>query len=88
MTITTDTQVEVLLEQHPETVRYFILNKVSPFSCAGAYPKSLGEMLMARHVNDVAGFIAGLNAMIDEKRLSSDSTDNLADNPDALPHRK
>lgn len=64
MIITTDTQVEVLLEQHPEAVRYFILNKLSPFSCAGAYPKTLGEMLTDCCVDDIAGFIAGLNAAL------------------------
>jgi hypothetical protein len=67
MTITADIQVEELLEKYPQTVGYFIMNKVSPFSCAGAYPKTLGEMLTARNVPDAAGFIRGLNELIEKK---------------------
>ncbi len=81
MTTTPDTQVEALLEQHPETVRYFILNNVSPFSCAGAYPKPLGEMLTACGVDDVAGFIAGLNAVIHQSTWAVNSTDNQGVSP-------
>lgn len=59
--ITPDTQVEELMEKYPATVTYFIMNKVSPVSCAGAYPKSLGQMLADRKVADIDGFIKGLN---------------------------
>jgi hypothetical protein len=63
--ITAETQVEEIMEKYPQTVAYFIKNKVSPFSCAGAFPKTLGELLAARNVGDAAGFIKGLNEMIE-----------------------
>nr|WP_320049150.1 hypothetical protein [uncultured Desulfuromonas sp.] len=64
MIITSDTLVEEILEVSPGVVRYFILNKVKPFTCAGAFPQTLGELLARYHVEDVEGFIAGLNAFI------------------------
>ncbi|HKK01305.1 MAG TPA: hypothetical protein VJ955_03980 [Desulfuromonadales bacterium] len=64
MAITTDIQVEELLEKYPQVVGYFIAHKLSPFSCAGAYPKTLGEMLAARQVQDIDGFVKGLNELI------------------------
>ena len=62
--ITADTQVEELMDKYPETVRYFIMNKVSPISCAGAYPTPLGEMLTAKKVQNIEDFINGLNDFI------------------------
>lgn len=67
VTITADIQVEELMDQYPETVTYFIMNKVSPISCAGAYPKTLGEMLASKKVEDIDGFIKGLNDFMADK---------------------
>jgi len=64
MIITSDTLVEEILDVSTGVVRYFILNKVKPFTCAGAFPQTLGELLARYHVEDVEGFIAGLNAFI------------------------
>jgi hypothetical protein len=64
MQITKETLVEEILDAHPQSVSYFIMNKVSPFSCAGAFPTTLGEMLASRKVEDVDGFIHGLNEAI------------------------
>ncbi len=64
MTITSDTPVEEILDASPGVVRYFILNKVRPFTCAGAFPQTLGALLARYHVEDVEGFIDGLNAFI------------------------
>lgn len=65
--ITADIQVEELMDKYPETVMYFIMNKVSPVSCAGAYPKTLGEMLASRNIEDIDGFIKGLNDFMAQK---------------------
>jgi hypothetical protein len=64
MQITKETLVEEILDTYPQSVSYFIMNKVSPFSCAGAFPTSLGEMLASRKVEDVEGFIRGLNEAV------------------------
>lgn len=64
MQITKETLVEEILDTYPQSVSYFIMNKVSPFSCAGAYPTSLGEMLTSRKVADIEGFIRGLNEAV------------------------
>jgi hypothetical protein len=64
MIITANTQVEKILDLDPGIVRYFILNKVRPFTCGGAYPKTLGDLLATAKVEDAEGFIAGLNAYV------------------------
>ncbi|MDY0189948.1 MAG: hypothetical protein RBR22_04360 [Desulfuromonas sp.] len=71
MIITVNTQVEEILDLDPSIVRYFIRNKVRPFTCAGAYPKTLGDLLATSKVADVEGFIAGLNAYIAVEMKSS-----------------
>ena len=40
---------------------------ISPFSCAVAYRSTLGEMLRAQKVEDIDGFIAGLNEFFEHK---------------------
>jgi len=67
VTITAGIQVEELMDKYPETVAYFIMNKVSPISCAGAYPKTLGEMLASKNIQDIDGFIKGLNDFMAKK---------------------
>ncbi|SEA15458.1 hypothetical protein SAMN05660420_01406 [Desulfuromusa kysingii] len=64
MQISKETLVEDILDAYPQCVSYFIMNKVSPFSCAGAFPSTLGEMLKSRKVEDIEGFIHGLNEAI------------------------
>lgn len=64
MTITSETLVEEILDLDSRVVRYFILNKVKPFTCGGAYPQALGALLARYNVEDVEGFIAGLNEFI------------------------
>nr|WP_320114714.1 hypothetical protein [uncultured Desulfuromonas sp.] len=71
MTITAETLVEEILDRDPRAVRYFILNNVKPFTCGGAYPQPLGDLLARYNVEDVEGFIAGLNAFIDAGMESS-----------------
>ncbi len=68
MVVTTETPVEKLMEETPECIAYFIENRVSPFSCAGAYPATLGEMLSAQKVEDIDGFVAGLNDFFERKK--------------------
>lgn len=62
--ITGDMQVETIMEKYPQTVTYFIMNKVSPISCAGAYPKTLEEMLTLKKVENIQEFIQGLNKFL------------------------
>ena len=71
MTITSETLVEEILDLDPRVVRYFILNNVKPFTCGGAYPQTLGELLARYNVEDVDGFMAGLNAFIADEIESS-----------------
>jgi hypothetical protein len=66
--ITANTQVEELMDLYPETITYFIINKVSLISCAGAYPTTLGEMMSAKKVKNIAEFIDGLNDLVKQKK--------------------
>lgn len=60
--VTMDTPAEEVLNL-PGAMTYCVKNGVSPFSCAGDYPGSIGELLARRNVKDPAGFIAGLNEL-------------------------
>ncbi|EAT14683.1 hypothetical protein HTZ97_12405 [Desulfuromonas acetoxidans] len=71
MTITSETLVEEILDLDSRVVRYFILNKVKPFTCGGAYPQTLSELLARYGVEDVEAFIAGLNTFIADEIESS-----------------
>lgn len=66
--ITADKQVEELMEKYPETCTYFIMNKVSPISCAGPYPTTLGELLTKKKVQNFDAFIKGLNDFLEQKQ--------------------
>jgi hypothetical protein len=59
--ITSETPVEEIVGQYPAAIRYGIEHGVSLFSCAGAFPRPLGELLRAKGIEDVEAFIAGLN---------------------------
>jgi hypothetical protein len=58
--ISADMQVEELL-RIPGAMAWCIQHGVSPFSCAGAFPASLGRLLEIKHVADPAGFIELMN---------------------------
>jgi hypothetical protein len=64
--ITRDTQVEDIVDI-PGIVGYFIQNGVSPITCSGAFPQTLGRLLEIKKVADPDAFIDGLNAFIKEK---------------------
>ena len=66
--ITADTQVEKIMEQYPQMVSYFIQNGVSPISCAGAFPTTIGKLLAIKKVQDIDGFIKGLNDFISKNQ--------------------
>jgi hypothetical protein len=65
MKVTRETQVEDIV-QIPGAVSYFIERGVSPISCSGAFPQSLGRLLELKKVADPERFIAELNAWIEE----------------------
>lgn len=66
MKITRDTMVEDVF-QIPGVMEYCLMNRVSIFSCAGAYPQSFGRLLENRQVSDPEAFLEGLNAFLAEK---------------------
>lgn len=61
-----ETPVEEVLEKFPGIITYFIKNGVSPFSCAGAYPASIGKLLEVKKITKPENFIKGLNQYIKE----------------------
>lgn len=63
MRITKDTQVEEIMKIKG-VVSYFIEHGVSPISCSGAFPQSLGKLLSLKKVADPDAFIEGLNAYV------------------------
>ena len=58
--ITRDSQIEDLL-QVPGTVAWFVEHGLSPFSCAGAFPGTLGRLLELKGVQDADAFIKALD---------------------------
>ncbi len=67
--ITKDTPVESILDL-PGVIAYCIKNGVSPYTCAGSYPLTLGKLLETRRVPDPEGFIQGLNEVVEGKTTS------------------
>jgi len=61
--ITRDTPVEEFIEK-PGVIAYCVKNGVSPYSCSGDYPCSLGRLLETAKLADADGFIAGLNDVL------------------------
>lgn len=61
--VTPDTLVEEVLDR-PGVIAYCIKNGITPFTCSGDYPCSLGKLLETRKHPDPDGFIAGLNALL------------------------
>lgn len=64
--ITRDTQVEDVV-RIPGIVSYFIRNGVSPITCSGAFPQTLGRLLEIKKVRDPDAFINGLNVFLKER---------------------
>lgn len=65
--ITRDTDIELLLAT-PGVVTWFVMRGISPFSCFGAYPGTVGRLLEARQVADPEGFILELNTFLDARQ--------------------
>lgn len=61
-----NTPVEEILE-HRDCVGYFIGHGVSPFTCSGAFPQSLGKLLEIKDIRNPQAFIDGLNEFLKEK---------------------
>ena len=65
--ITRDTQVEEIVNI-PGIVSYFIQNGVSPITCSGAFPQTLGRLLEIKKVPDPEAFIDGLNNFLKKRK--------------------
>jgi hypothetical protein len=62
--ITLETNLEDLMNK-PGVISWFIQHGVSPFSCYGTFPGTLGKLLEIKHVPNVDAFLRGLNAFLD-----------------------
>jgi len=67
--ITKDTLVEDIIKEYPDVISYFIQKGVSPISCSGPFPASLGTLLDIKNVDNVDGFIKELNEFIRNKKI-------------------
>ena len=68
--LTRDTQIEDLLAT-PGVVTWFVTRRISPFSCAGAYPGTVGQLLEAQRVEDPEAVIRELDAFLRARREPS-----------------
>jgi hypothetical protein len=76
MVVTKDTQVEEVVKIKG-VISYFIQRGVSPISCSGAFPQSLGNLLSIKKVADPDAFIEGLNEYIaSQSQELKDRTDD------------
>ena len=66
--ITKDTIVEDIVNIDG-VITYFLQHRVSPVTCSGAFPQSLGKLLEIKKVEDPDAFIAGLNAFLSERAI-------------------
>jgi len=73
-TVTLDTLVEKILEEHPEAIEYGIMQGVRFMFCVGAYPTSLGDLLAAKNVADPQKFVDGLNDFLASYKSDQDQT--------------
>ena len=62
--ITLETPVEEVL-QVPGALVWCLQNRVSLFSCHGAFPASLGRLLELKGVGDPAGFVERMNRALE-----------------------
>jgi hypothetical protein len=67
--ITRDTQVEEIVKI-PGIISYFIKHGVSPITCDGAFPQSIGRLLEIKKVPDPGSFINGLNVYLGELTIA------------------
>ena len=58
--ITQESELEDLMKK-PGIISWFIQHGVSPFSCYGTFPGTLGKLLEIKHVSHVQAFIRELN---------------------------
>jgi hypothetical protein len=65
--LTRDTQVEDLMGV-PGIIPWLIQRGISPFSCCGAFPDTLGRLLELKGVEDVDGFIRELDETVSGTR--------------------
>ena len=71
--ITRDTQVEQIV-RIPGIVSYFIQRGVSPVTCSGAFPQTLGRLLEIKKVPDPKVFIAELNAFLKQRDVAPEGS--------------
>jgi hypothetical protein len=69
--ITPQTQVEEIVKI-PGIISYFIEHGVSPITCDGAFPQTIGRLLEIKKVPDPDGFINGLNTFLKEMATAFD----------------
>lgn len=65
--VTKETLVEDIVAI-PGMISYFIQHGVSPITCSGAYPQTLGRLLEIKKVHDPDAFIDGVNAFLKRGR--------------------
>lgn len=66
MKITKDTMVEDVYKV-PGILEYCLQNRVTIFTCSGAYPRSFGDLLAIKKVENPEAFLDGLNAYLKEQ---------------------
>ncbi|AEE14505.1 hypothetical protein Thena_0876 [Thermodesulfobium narugense DSM 14796] len=62
---TKDTPVEDVLCS-PGAATFFVERGISPFSCSGAFPGTLGSFLEQKQVKDIDAFIQELNSALSD----------------------
>jgi hypothetical protein len=65
--LTRESQVEDIMAL-PGLIAWCIRHGVSPFSCYGAFPGTLGRLLEIKGVQDVDGFIQAMNTELPKHR--------------------
>ena len=70
--ITRNTQVEEIVNI-PGIISYFIEHGVSPITCDGAFPQTIGRLLEIKKVPDPGAFIDGINAFLKGLEAAIDS---------------
>ncbi len=65
--ITRDSQMEDLMAL-PGLIAWCVHHGVSPFSCYGAFPGTLGRLLELKGIQDVDHFIEVMNVELPEDR--------------------
>ena len=63
--ISKDTLVEDIVNIDG-VIPYFLQHRVSPITCSGIFPQSLGKLLKIKKVEDPDAFIAELNTFLSE----------------------